>query len=148
MRIFGASNVSRLLATLPLSDRCEAATTLWHEAEARLQDPIYGCVSHIFALQQQVVDLQAQLAFLKDQAAQSFVNGSAVANPNQAAQSWFHELENSSNYMPQFNSTHINNPGTTSYYENEIRQWDEYNKQWGFQDADELQSVVSSYIHN
>ncbi|KAL6280305.1 hypothetical protein ACE6H2_017186 [Prunus campanulata] len=68
-----------------------------------------------------------------DQAAQSFVNGSAVANPNEKfygklpshtdleeAQSWFHELENSSNSMPQFNSTHINNPGTTSYYENGI----------------------------
>ncbi|XP_021815287.1 LOB domain-containing protein 29-like [Prunus avium] len=74
-KVFGASNVSNLLAHLPLSDRCEAATTIWHEAVARLQDPIYGCVSHIIALKQQVVNLQAQLAFLKDQAY-------AVANPN------------------------------------------------------------------
>ncbi|PQQ17795.1 LOB domain-containing protein 29 [Prunus yedoensis var. nudiflora] len=70
-KVFGASNVSKLLAHLPLSDRCEAAVTISYEAQARLQDPIYGCVSHIFALQQQVVNLQAQLAFLKDQAAQS-----------------------------------------------------------------------------
>ncbi|CAB4321862.1 unnamed protein product [Prunus armeniaca] len=195
-KVFGASNVSKLLAHLPLSDRCEAAVTISYEAQARLQDPIYGCVSHIFALQQQVVNLQAQLASLKDQAAQSFVNGSAVANPNEKfygkipshteeAQSWFPEFENSSNSMPQFNSTHINNPGTTSHYENGIMNSNNsvngsyensvnipeenvsygsfeegtshsmssfgmqtnYNRQWGFQDADELQSVAFSYIH-
>ena len=39
---------------LPLPDRCEAAVTISYEAQARLQDPVYGCVSHIFALQQQV----------------------------------------------------------------------------------------------
>lgn len=53
-KVFGASNVSKLLAHLPVTDRCEAAVTISYEAQARLQDPIYGCVSHIFALQQQV----------------------------------------------------------------------------------------------
>lgn len=53
-KVFGASNVSKLLAHLPVSDRSEAAVTISYEAQARLQDPIYGCVSHIFALQQQV----------------------------------------------------------------------------------------------
>lgn len=53
-KVFGASNVSKLLAHVPVSDRCEAAVTISYEAQARLQDPIYGCVSHIFALQQQV----------------------------------------------------------------------------------------------
>jgi LOB domain-containing protein 29 len=52
--VFGASNVSKLLAHLPVSDRCEAAVTISYEAQARRQDPIYGCVSQIFALQQQV----------------------------------------------------------------------------------------------
>lgn len=53
-RVFGASNASKILANLPVSDRCEAAVAISYEAQARLQDPIYGCVSHIFALQQQV----------------------------------------------------------------------------------------------
>lgn len=53
-KVFGASNVSKLLAHLPVSDRCGAAITISYEAQARLKDPIYGCVSHIFALQQQV----------------------------------------------------------------------------------------------
>ncbi|KAL6217507.1 PREDICTED: LOB domain-containing protein 29-like [Fragaria vesca subsp. vesca] len=118
-KVFGASNVSKLLAHLPVSDRCEAAVTISYEAQARLQDPIYGCVSHIFALQQQVVNLQAQLASIKDQAPQSFVNGSeAVANPNQNC---FPDLENSSNSVPQVNSDyHINYGGTASYHENGI----------------------------
>jgi LOB domain-containing protein 29 len=39
---------------LSVSDHCEAAVTMSYEAQARLQDPIYGCVAHIFSLQQQV----------------------------------------------------------------------------------------------
>ncbi|KAM6592241.1 hypothetical protein CsatA_014846 [Cannabis sativa] len=88
-KVFGASNVSKLLAHLPVTDRCEAAVTISYEAQARLQDPIYGCVSHIFALQQQVVSLQAQLATLKElQASSSSSHGSGTGigirteNPN------------------------------------------------------------------
>lgn len=53
-KIFGASNVSRLLSHLPLHNRSHAAITVSYEALARFHDPIYGCVAHIFALQQQV----------------------------------------------------------------------------------------------
>ncbi|KAI0510043.1 hypothetical protein KFK09_010643 [Dendrobium nobile] len=70
-KVFGASNFSKLLMKLPIIDRCKAASTIFYEAQARLQDPIFGCVSHIFALQQQVVSLQAQLASLRAQAAQA-----------------------------------------------------------------------------
>ncbi|XP_042493321.1 LOB domain-containing protein 29-like [Macadamia integrifolia] len=82
-KVFGASNVSKLLAHLPVTDRCEAAVTISYEAQARLQDPIYGCVSYIFALQQQVVNLQAQLMSLKAQAAQSSLvsNVSTTSSP-------------------------------------------------------------------
>ncbi|KAF4387179.1 hypothetical protein G4B88_024751 [Cannabis sativa] len=52
-KVFGASNVSKLLTHLPVNDRPGAAVTISYEAQARLKDPIYGCVSHIFALQQQ-----------------------------------------------------------------------------------------------
>ena len=53
-KVFGASNVSKLLLNVPIHDRCEAVVTIAYEAQARLHDPVYGCVSHIFALQQQV----------------------------------------------------------------------------------------------
>ncbi|GFP96803.1 LOB domain-containing protein 29 [Phtheirospermum japonicum] len=113
-KVFGASNVSKLLAHLPVTDRSEAAVTISYEAQARLQDPIYGCVSHIFALQQQVVNLQAQLASLKEQAAQSTIN----ANPNddrkfygesqnftdQDVQSWVQN--NQGTKLPQFDANY------------------------------------------
>ncbi|KAK9684924.1 hypothetical protein RND81_10G243000 [Saponaria officinalis] len=60
-KVFGASNVSKLLSQLPVHDRCEAVVTIAFEAQARVRDPVYGCVAHIFALQQQVAYLQAQL---------------------------------------------------------------------------------------
>lgn len=54
-KVFGASNVSKLLLHIPAHDRCEAVVTIAYEAQARIRDPVYGCVSHIFALQQQVL---------------------------------------------------------------------------------------------
>ncbi|XP_068644844.1 LOB domain-containing protein 33-like [Aristolochia californica] len=52
-KVFGASNVSKLLSHLPMQNRGEAAISISYEAQARIQDPIYGCVAHIFALQEQ-----------------------------------------------------------------------------------------------
>ncbi|XP_010508576.1 PREDICTED: LOB domain-containing protein 16-like [Camelina sativa] len=68
-KVFGASNVSKLLLNVPIRDRCEAVVTIAYEAQARLHDPVYGCVSHIFALQQQVAYLQAQVMQMKAQIA-------------------------------------------------------------------------------
>ncbi|KAF9608109.1 hypothetical protein IFM89_006036 [Coptis chinensis] len=68
-KVFGASNVSKMLSQVPVSDRCEAVVTIAYEAQARIRDPVYGCVAHIFALQQQVAYLQAQLMQLKLQMA-------------------------------------------------------------------------------
>ena len=54
-KVFGASNVSKLLSNIPANRRHEAATSISYEAQARLSDPVYGCVSTILALQQQVI---------------------------------------------------------------------------------------------
>ncbi len=53
-KIFGASNVAKLLLHIPLPRRSDAVLTISYEAQARLADPVYGCVATIFALQQQV----------------------------------------------------------------------------------------------
>ena len=53
-KVFGASNVSKLLLQIPPHKRLDAVVTICYEAQARLRDPVYGCVAHIFALQQQV----------------------------------------------------------------------------------------------
>ncbi|KAI3668039.1 hypothetical protein L6452_43112 [Arctium lappa] len=68
-KVFGASNVSKLLHHVAVADRCETVVTIAYEAQARIRDPVYGCVSHIFALQQQVACLQAQLMQVKAQMA-------------------------------------------------------------------------------
>ncbi|KAF8397430.1 hypothetical protein HHK36_016346 [Tetracentron sinense] len=66
-KVFGASNVSKLLSHLPLQNRSEAAITISYEALARIRDPKYGCVAHIYALQQQVANLQEEIEFLRTQ---------------------------------------------------------------------------------
>ncbi|XP_030551976.2 LOB domain-containing protein 18-like [Rhodamnia argentea] len=63
-KVFGASNVSKLLHHVPVHKRLDAVVTVCYEAQARLRDPVYGCVAHIFALQQQVLSLQAELSYL------------------------------------------------------------------------------------
>ncbi|KAK9749284.1 hypothetical protein RND81_02G115000 [Saponaria officinalis] len=63
-KVFGASNVSKLLQQMPVHKRLDAVVTICYEAQARLRDPIYGCVAHIFALQQQVLNLQSELSYL------------------------------------------------------------------------------------
>ncbi|KZV23864.1 65-kDa microtubule-associated protein 3-like [Dorcoceras hygrometricum] len=64
-RVFGASNASKLLLRIPPHRRFDAVITLCYEALARVRDPVYGCVGHIFSLQQQVVSLQAELAYIQ-----------------------------------------------------------------------------------
>ncbi|XP_052206819.1 LOB domain-containing protein 18-like [Diospyros lotus] len=64
--VFIIKNVVNFLAPLPVSDQFWASNTLLFETQAQLQDPVYGCVSHILALQQQVSELQAYRAYLQD----------------------------------------------------------------------------------
>ncbi|KAL0303761.1 UNVERIFIED_CONTAM: LOB domain-containing protein 33 [Sesamum radiatum] len=66
-KVFGASNVSKLLLHLPAHSRSDAAITISYEALARVHDPIYGCVAHIFALQQQVASLEDEIEIIASQ---------------------------------------------------------------------------------
>ncbi|KAM6578335.1 hypothetical protein CsatB_030172 [Cannabis sativa] len=61
-KVFGASNVSKMLQELPLHQRADAVSSLVYEANARVRDPVYGCVGAISYLQTQVSQLQMQLA--------------------------------------------------------------------------------------
>ncbi|XP_039025065.1 LOB domain-containing protein 16-like [Hibiscus syriacus] len=79
-KVFGASNASKLLLHIPAHDRCKAVVTIAYEAQARIRDPVYGCVAYIFALQQQVAYLQAQLMQAKAQLAQTAMNSHNIEN--------------------------------------------------------------------
>ncbi|KAG2332947.1 hypothetical protein Bca52824_004127 [Brassica carinata] len=65
-KVFGASNVSKMLQELPVHQRADAVNSLVFEANARvglgISDPVYGCVGAISYLQNQVSQLQMQLA--------------------------------------------------------------------------------------
>jgi hypothetical protein len=61
-KIFGASNITKLLNELPQHQREDAVNSLAYEADARVKDPVYGCVGAISLLQRQVAQLQNELA--------------------------------------------------------------------------------------
>ncbi|KAI4307354.1 hypothetical protein L6164_030554 [Bauhinia variegata] len=60
-KVFGASNVAKLLNELNANQREDAVKSLAYEAEARLRDPVYGCVGLISVLQQRLKQVQAEL---------------------------------------------------------------------------------------
>lgn len=66
-KIFGASNVTKLLNEVAPHQREDAVNSLAYEAEARVKDPIYGCVGAISLLQQKIAQLQAELAMARSE---------------------------------------------------------------------------------
>ncbi|XP_061371681.1 LOB domain-containing protein 20-like [Gastrolobium bilobum] len=83
-KVFGASNVSKLLLSVPVNHRHEAAETISYEAQERLSDPVYGCVSTIIALQQQVASLQAEVTMMRTHVINSrFGHSSALQQQQQ-----------------------------------------------------------------
>uniref|UniRef100_A0A0D9WD76 LOB domain-containing protein n=1 Tax=Leersia perrieri TaxID=77586 RepID=A0A0D9WD76_9ORYZ len=66
-KVFGASNVSKMLLEVHESQRGDAANSLVYEANLRLRDPVYGCMGAILNLQQQVHALESELAAVRAQ---------------------------------------------------------------------------------
>ncbi|KAL5232207.1 hypothetical protein ABZP36_030983 [Zizania latifolia] len=64
-KVFGASNVSKMLLEVHENQRGDAANSLVYEANLRLRDPVYGCMGAILTLQQQVQALEAELAAVR-----------------------------------------------------------------------------------
>ncbi|XP_056682698.1 protein ASYMMETRIC LEAVES 2 [Spinacia oleracea] len=61
-KVFGASNVTKLLNELHPHQREDAVNSLAYEADMRLRDPVYGCVGVISLLQHQLRQLQVDLS--------------------------------------------------------------------------------------
>ncbi|KAF8085478.1 hypothetical protein N665_0666s0026 [Sinapis alba] len=68
-KVFGASNVAKLLNELAPNQREDAVNSLFYEAEARLRDPVYGCVGLISILQHRHKQLQQDLENAKKELA-------------------------------------------------------------------------------
>ncbi|KAL9163695.1 hypothetical protein ABFS82_06G057700 [Erythranthe guttata] len=66
-KVFGASNVSKMLLEVHESQRADAANSLVYEANVRLRDPVYGCMGAISALQHQIEFLHAELNAVRNE---------------------------------------------------------------------------------
>ncbi|XP_020571441.1 LOB domain-containing protein 6-like isoform X2 [Phalaenopsis equestris] len=61
-RVFGASNIAKLLNDLPPNLRDDAVLSLVYEAQMRLHDPVFGCVGIILVLEDQLQRLKSDLS--------------------------------------------------------------------------------------
>ncbi|KAL7107510.1 hypothetical protein ACP275_06G058900 [Erythranthe tilingii] len=66
-KVFGASNVSKMLLEVHESQRADAANSLVYEANVRLRDPVYGCMGAISALHHQIEFLHAELNAVRNE---------------------------------------------------------------------------------
>ncbi|KAM0946490.1 putative transcription factor AS2-LOB family [Dioscorea sansibarensis] len=88
-RVFGASNVTKLLNELHPYQREDAVNSLAYEADMRLRDPVYGCVGVISVLQHQLRQLQIEISCAKSELSKyqstfgppSFSSSSSASNP-------------------------------------------------------------------
>ncbi|XWS46254.1 hypothetical protein CRYUN_Cryun14cG0048800 [Craigia yunnanensis] len=66
-KVFGASNVIKMIQMVEETNREDAAKALVYEAKARIRDPVYGSTGAIFQLQKMVQELKMQLESTKAQ---------------------------------------------------------------------------------
>ncbi|KAK7305919.1 hypothetical protein VNO77_43832 [Canavalia gladiata] len=109
-KVFGASNVSKMLQELPVQKRADAVSSLVYEAHARVRDPVYGCVGAISYLQNQLSQLQMQLAVaqaeilcIQMQQEPVMPNPTMEANPDQKTYLLQNDLPQCLNYASSSN---------------------------------------------
>ncbi|KAJ7963940.1 putative LOB domain-containing protein [Quillaja saponaria] len=90
-KVFGASNVSKILIEVPEEQREDTVNSLAYEAEARLRDPVYGCIGAIALLQRKMVELQHDLAIARARLA-CYTSANSTARSDQLCLPPFPEL--------------------------------------------------------
>ncbi|KAL3640269.1 hypothetical protein CASFOL_015237 [Castilleja foliolosa] len=68
-KVFGSSNVSKILNELNPKERNDAVNSLAYEAECRIKDPIYGCVGFVSYLQHNLRQVQQEIERAKKELA-------------------------------------------------------------------------------
>ncbi|XP_060195568.1 LOB domain-containing protein 36-like [Lycium barbarum] len=108
-KVFGASNVAKLLNELNAAQREDAVNSLAYEAEYRLRDPVYGCVGLISLLQHKLKQVQDDLLNAKKELA-GYLGPSAMIHPilqNPGFMQQHHMNAPSSSTMMPFNMNPI-----------------------------------------
>ncbi|KAK7857905.1 lob domain-containing protein 24, partial [Quercus suber] len=68
-KIFGASNITKMLEQLPLHSRAVAVDCMSFEASSRVRDLVYGSVGIISQLQEQIIKAESELVKTKSEIA-------------------------------------------------------------------------------
>ncbi|KAG2719867.1 hypothetical protein I3760_02G011100 [Carya illinoinensis] len=84
-KVFGNSNVAKLLNELNAAQREDAVNSLAYEAEAILRNPVYGCVGFISILQHRLKQVQTDLFNAKKELA-SYIGPQAMLTILQPAE--------------------------------------------------------------
>ncbi|CAB4270979.1 unnamed protein product [Prunus armeniaca] len=92
-KVFGASNVSKILTEVPEEQREDTVNSLAYEAEARLRDPVYGCIGAIAMLQRKMIELQHDLAIARARLACYASNSLSSSPPTASASSCYGVLD-------------------------------------------------------
>ncbi|KAJ4781213.1 LOB domain-containing protein 36 [Rhynchospora pubera] len=79
-KIFGASNVAKLLNELPPPQREDAVNSLAYEADSRISNPVHGCVAYITTLQEKIKEVNEQLLLARKELS-SYIGPSAFPAP-------------------------------------------------------------------
>ncbi|KAJ0101881.1 hypothetical protein Patl1_06648 [Pistacia atlantica] len=100
-KVFGASNVSKILTEVPEEQREDTVNSLAYEAEARLRDPVYGCIGAIALLQRRMIELQQDLAIARARLARYTV---AASSSSSSSSCTFQNNDPFSSMLPNFNN--------------------------------------------
>ncbi|GLJ05276.1 hypothetical protein SUGI_0015140 [Cryptomeria japonica] len=66
-KLFGVSNILRILKQVNDTQKSDAMKTIIYQANARERDPVYGCFGIIVMLQTQIESLKEELGFVRRQ---------------------------------------------------------------------------------
>jgi len=90
---------------LPVQQRADAVSSLVYEASARVRDPVYGCVGVISYLQNQVADLQMQLAVAQAEVLCIQMGNDSLMLPSETDLHKSHLLQNNSSKFLDFDTS-------------------------------------------
>ncbi|XP_057539875.1 protein ASYMMETRIC LEAVES 2 [Amaranthus tricolor] len=111
-KVFGASNVTKLLNELHPHQREDAVNSLAYEADMRLRDPVYGCVGVISLLQHQLRQLQMDLSCARSELSKyqnfAFPSGGGVLSVSAVASSVASAATNNTHHQIPSQSLGIN----------------------------------------
>ncbi|KAL5569276.1 hypothetical protein UlMin_025851 [Ulmus minor] len=112
-RIYGSSNVGKILQKLPVHLRAKAVDCMYIEAKCRIEDPVYGSVQIISQLHHQIFMTKMELA--KTIAQIALGNNFSRVQETQIPRDNDHMLETSEANFNFFEVEQINNTSNLNF---------------------------------